>query len=189
LSNKITFGLNNVHYALATLSPDGVWSFAEPKALIGAQELSAQVIGGTTDVYADDKVIGTLVSNAGTTLTLKMSELSDDFKKDIFGWEDDVSGNLYEVTNAKTVTFALGYEIQGDAKARRTWYYLCTAAHTGDASKTKSDSPEANSISLTITVRPIETGDKLILRRIASFGDTNYDTFLTTAPALPILGV
>jgi len=183
--NKVTFGLTNVHYALATQATEGSWSFATPKRLIGAQEITTEAIGGSTQVYADDKVLATLVSNSGTTVTLKFTEIDDEFKKDIFGFKTDTNGNIVEILNNETKTFALGYEIQGDNKARRIWYFLCTATPSGDASKSKADSIEANSISLTITARPIESGDNLIIRVIASVGDTNYATFLTTAPTLP----
>ncbi|MFA7105707.1 MAG: major tail protein [Candidatus Izemoplasmatales bacterium] len=183
--NKVTFGLKNVHYALATQAEDGSWTFASPKKLEGAQEISTEIIGGSSQVYADDKVIATLVSNSGSNVSLKFTEIDDDFKKDIFGVLEDTNGNLVEIVNAETKTFALGYEIQGDAKARRIWYFLCTATPSGDASKSKGDSIEANSISLNITARPIESGDKLIMRVIAGLGDTNYTSFLTTAPTLP----
>ena len=185
MNNKITFGLTNVHYSLATQDVDGTWTFTLPKRLIGAQEITTEAIGGSTQVYADDKVIATLVSNSGTTVSLKFTEIDDEFKKDIFGFKTDTNGNIVEVINNETKTFALGYEIQGDSKARRIWYYLCTATPSGDASKSKADSIEANSISLAITARPIESGDNLVIRVIASVGDTNYTTFLTTAPALP----
>lgn len=185
MSNKVTFGLTNVHYALATQTEDGSWTFGVPKRLEGAQEISTEVIGSSAQVYADDKVIKTLVSNSGSNVTLKFTEIDEAFKKDIFGFLEDTNGNLIEIVNAETKTFALGYEIQGDLKARRIWYFLCTASPSGDSSKTKSDSIEANPIELNITARPIEAGNNLISRAIAGATDTNYATFLTTAPTLP----
>jgi|SRR5690554_245194 len=187
MSNKVTFGLSNVHYSLTSISSEGVWTFAEPKKLIGAQEITTEAIGGSTQVYADDKVIATLVSNSGTTVTLKMTEIDDVFKKDIFGFKTDSNGNLVEVLNSEIKTFALGYEIQGDIKARRIWYFLCTATPSGESSKSKTDSIEANSISLNITARPIEAGNDLVIRTISNLGDTNYNTFLSTAPVIPNL--
>ncbi len=186
--NKVTFGLTNVHYAMANQTTDGSWLFQKPIRLYGAQEFSAELIGGSSQVHADDQVLSTLISYSGSTITLKMTEIDEQFKKDVFGYKEDEKGNLIEITNTEVKTFALGYEIQGDNKARRIWYFLCTATPVGSATKTKSDSVEANSISLTITARPIEVGDKLVLRRIAKVGDANYSTFLTEKPELPTFG-
>ena len=168
MPNKITFGLRNVHYALATFG-EGTWSFGAPKPLEGAQEFSSELVGGTSQVYADDKIYHTLVSNSGATITLKLTE-------------------LVEVTNAEVKTFALGYEIQGDSKARRVWYFLCTATPVGQSTKSKADSIEANSVSLTITARPIEVNDKEVLRVIANKGDTNYETFFDSVELPTIEG-
>lgn len=186
--NKVTFGLTNVHYSMASQTEDGTWIFKDPVRLHGAQEFSAEIIGGSSQVYADDQVLSTLISNSGSTVTLKFTELEEQFKKDVFGYEEDEFKNLIEITNTDVKTFALGYEIQGDSKARRVWYYLCTATPIGSASKTKADSIEANSVSLVITARPIEVGTRLVLRRIAKIGDTNYTSFLTTKPTLPTFG-
>ena len=42
-NNKITFGLRNVHYAIANQDNNGNWSFDTPVALQGAQEFSSEV--------------------------------------------------------------------------------------------------------------------------------------------------
>lgn len=186
-NNIVTFGLKNVHYSIATLNDtDGTWSFATPVALPGAQEFSSDLIGSSSQVYADDQVVATLNQNAGRTITLKLTELTDEFKTDVLGYKKTTNGNLVEITNAEVVTFALGFEFQGDAKARRTWFYLCTVSPINEATKSKADSVEANSITLTITARPISINDDLYTTHItASKGDANYATFLTAAPVLP----
>lgn len=189
MSNKVTFGLKNVHYAVATPNEDDTWTYDEPKRLIGAQELTAEVIAGKTDVYADDRILATLVSNSGSTITLKLTDLDDDFKVAALGFAKDSNGNLVEIVSHKIKTFALGYEIQGDAKARRVWYFLCTASPVGDATKSKAESIEANAVSLTVTARSIEVGNLSVIRTIAKFGDTNYNSFFTAVPSLPSIGV
>lgn len=185
MSNKVTFGLSNVHYSLATVGENNTWVFSNPKRLIGAQEITTEAIGGSTQVYADDKVVATLVGNSGTTVTLKFSEIDDTFKKDIFGFKTDSQGNLVEIINTETKTFALGYEIQGDIHARRILYFLCTATPIADGSKTKADSIEANAITLNITARPIESGNDLIMRSISYPDNPNYASFLSSTPVVP----
>lgn len=187
-NNKVTFGLTNVNYSVATQGDDGKWTFATPVRLPGAQEFTSDIVGGSSTVYADDSVIYTLVQNAGRTITLKLTEVSDEFKKDILGYKQLANGNLVEVANAPIVTFALGLEFQGDAKARRTWFYLCNVTPINESSKSKTDSVEANSITLNITARPIEVGDYLVTNVVSAKGDSNYATFLTSAPVLPVIG-
>lgn len=188
-NNIVTFGLRNVHYSKATQNAaDGSWDFAAPVALPGAQEFSSDLVGSSSQVYADDQVVATLSQNAGRTITLKVTELTDEFKTDILGYRKLDNGNLVEITNAETVTFALGFEFQGDQKARRTWFFLCTCAPINEATKSRADSVEANAVSLSITARPIAIdADHSTTHVTASKGDANYATFLTSAPVLPVL--
>jgi len=188
-NNKITYGLRNVHYSIATQGTDGTWTFATPIVLPGTQEFSSDIVGGSTSVYADDIVIANLVQNAGRTLTLKLTELTEEFKINILGYKRLTNGNLVEVANAAVVTFALGLEFQGDTKARRAWFYLCNVTPISESTKSKTDSAEANAVTLNITARPIEVGDSLVTNVVAAVGDSNYSNFLTTAPTLPVLPV
>lgn len=185
-NNIVSFGLRNVHYSIATQSDDGTWTFATPVAFPGAQEFNSDIIGGSTTVRADDIVVAQLNQNGGRTLTLKVTELTDEFKTDILGYKKTTEGNLVEITNAPVVTFALGVEFQGDVKARRVWYYLCNVTPINEATKTKAESVEANAITLNITVRPIAIDEEnYTTHAIASKGDSNYESFLSTAPVLP----
>lgn len=187
-NNIVSYGLRNVHYSVATQGEDGTWTFATPVAFPGAQEFSSTLIGGSTSVRADDIVVAQLNQNGGRTLSLKVTEVPDEFKKDILGYKETTEGNLVEITNAPVVTFALGVEYQGDVKARRVWYYLCNVTPIDESTKSNAESVEANAITLTITVRPISIDeDNFTTHSIASKGDTNYEAFLTTAPTLPVL--
>lgn len=186
-NNKITYGLRNVHYSIATQGNDGTWSFGTPVALPGAQEFTSDLVGGSTAVYADDIVIANLVQNAGRTITLKLTELTEEFKLNVLGYKRLENGNIVEIANAKTATFALGLEFQGDAKARRAWFYLCSVTPISESTKSKTDSAEANAVTLNITARPIEVGDYLITNTVAALGDSNYTNFLTTAPSTPVI--
>ena len=186
-NNIVSFGLKNVHYSIATQSDDGSWTFATPVAFPGAQEFNSDIIGGSTTVRADDIVVAQLNNTGGRTLTLKVTEVPDEFKVNVLGYKKTSEGNLVEITNAPVVTFALGVEYQGDVKSRRVWYFLCNVTPINEATKTKAESIEANAITLNITVRPIalEDNEHYTTHSIASKGDSNYENFLTTAPKLP----
>ncbi len=186
-NNKITFGLKNVHYSVATQNESGVWSFATPVSLPGAQEFTSDIIGGSSSVYADDIVYSVISQSAGRTITLKFTEITEEFKIAVLGYKRLANGNLIEVANAKPVTFALGIEIDGDTKHRRAWFYLCNVTPISESTKSKADSIEANSTTLNITCRPIEVDDYLVINTISNENDSNYSSFLTTAPQLPVI--
>jgi hypothetical protein len=48
MNNKVTFGLKNVRYALATQAEDGSWTFASLKRLEVAQEITTEAISDST---------------------------------------------------------------------------------------------------------------------------------------------
>lgn len=184
-NNKVTFGLSNICYSLVTQGISR--TYGTPKRLQYAKEFTASVIGGKTDIYADNQVITTLATYSGQDITLKMSDLSDDFKQDILGYKKGKNGEMVEVTNIDPIEFALGIQIEGDAKARRIWYFSCTASAVPESSQTKTDSVSVNEPEITITAKPIEIGENKVLRAYLSKGDTGYNTYLTEAPVEPDL--
>lgn len=178
--NKVTFGISNGVWAKATAQSNGSYQFGEVKKLNNLTQMAASILGGKTDVYADNKVAATLTSYAGQEIALSLTELDDDFKKEILGYEVDTDGCLNEVANAQLESFAFGCQIEGDKYARRIWYYLCSATNPGESSSTKSDSPEANTAEVTFTSRPISINGREVIRRICKATDSNYDEFLET---------
>ena len=149
--------------------------------------MEASVLGGKTDVYADNVIVATMTSYPGQELTVNVSELSDDFKKDVLGYLEDSDSNLCEVSNAQIKSFAFGCQIEGDVRARKVWYFLCSATNPGEGSNSKNDSPEANQLTLTFTVRPLTVGDHQVIKRVCEADKTNYATFFNTV-ALPTFG-
>lgn len=185
--NRVTFGLSEGHYALATPQADGSYTFGTVKSLPNLQSMEASVLGGKTDVYADNVIVATMTSYPGQELTVNVSELSDDFKKDVLGYLEDSDGNLCEVSNAQIKSFAFGCQIEGDVRARKVWYFLCSATNPGEGSNSKNDSPEANQLTLTFTVRPITVGEHQVIKRVCEADKTNYATFFS-AVTLPTFG-
>ena len=55
MSNKIKFGLKNVHYAVVT-ETDGEITYDTPKPIRGAVNLTLDAAGESVQFYADDSV-------------------------------------------------------------------------------------------------------------------------------------
>lgn len=94
MSNKIKYGLKNVHYAPITETNTlGIVSvaFATPIPIPGAVNL----IGDTTPFYADDIEYFTVIANNGYDGSIEMALIPNSFKVTI----------LKEVIDAKKVQF------------------------------------------------------------------------------------
>ncbi len=165
---------------------NGDITYLNSKKISNAQEMAVDLIGGTTSTYADDKIYAMFNLIAGYTMNLKVTELSDEFKREILGYERDQHNNLIETDKNISVPFALGYEISGDANKRRIWHLFCYANPISISTKSKTDGVEANSITLTINTYSRILKNYEVSRVICNEKDVNYDSFLSLPPKLTI---
>lgn len=186
-TNKILYGLKNVCYFKATIGEEGEITYSTPVKLPGAQSMTATLLGGKTDVYADDKVFATINGISGQELAFTFTDLPEQFLTDVLGYKKETGGNLIEIVDAPIVNFAIGFEIQGDAKARRVIYPLCVATPFVQNANTKGETVEIDAISLTVTARPVEVDGTYLIRQIVHKDDTNYSDLFTTTYTLPTL--
>lgn len=180
-TNKIKYGIKNVYYAVATIAADGSATYATPKAFPGAVSISLAANGDTTPFYADNIVYYTSVANNGYEGDLEMARISEDFLKDILGYAVGANDLVYEDANAAVVHFALLFQFEGDATARRHVLYNCVAARPDIASSTKTESiePQTETLSLTCTTIFNDDVDKDIVKGYLNEGDTGYSTFFS----------
>lgn len=174
MSNKIKFGLKNVHYAVIT-NTNGVISFGSTAPIPGAVNLSLSPKGDKTEFYADDMAYFVATANQGYEGNLEIALIPDAFRVDVLGDRIDTNGALFEDSNAIPKNIALMYEFKGDKKSTRHINYNVSVARPSIESSTKGASIEPVTDTLEITASPAEdTG--LVKGRLLE-GQTGYDTF------------
>lgn len=156
MANKVKFGLKNVHYVPITTGDDGTASYGTPKRLAGAVSLTLDVQGEEVEFEADDIIYYSSYSNTGYKGNLEVANITDDFRKDILGdQEDETDHVLMEYASTEAKPFALLYEINGDQKATRRVLYFCTVSRPGENATTsgKTKTPQTDTMSLTAVPR------------------------------------
>lgn len=178
-SNKVKFGLSNVHIAKIT-ETDGAITYGTPFAMPGAVSLTAEPEGETTPFYADNIQYYVAVSNNGYTGDLEIAMTPQEFLTTILGQTVDTNGAVFESSDDVNARFALMGEIEGDAKKRRFVYYDCTATRPSAEMNTIEESKEPQTDKVSITMAPRST-DKAIKAVIEPSEENQevYDTFFT----------
>ena len=152
-ANKVKFGLKNVHYAKITDTGTAL-TFATPKRLRGAVNLSLSANGELVEFSADDIVYWSAEINNGYDGELEIADLPDEFAQEILG-EEIIDGIAYESANQKGSKFAILFEVNGDEHNRRYVYYYCAATRPSVEAATKEGSSVSPSTSkLTFQARP-----------------------------------
>lgn len=182
-TNKVKYGICNVYFAVATIAANGTATYTTPKALPGAVSISLDQQGETNKFFADNIVYYTSVANNGYEGDLEVAKLNDDFLKDILGYGTDANGILYEDAGAPVVHFALIFQFEGDAHARRHVLYNCTCNRPSVSGSTKEDSVEPQTETITITATTIHHAglDKDIVKAsVTPTETTQYNAWNST---------
>lgn len=165
-TNKIRYGIKGCYYAVATIAADGTATYDTPVALPGAVSLSLSPEGDTTPFYADNIVYYTAIANNGYSGDLELAKIPDSFLTDCLGYAADTNDVLYEDAGASPVNFALLFQFEGDAHAKRSVLYNCVATRPEVSGQTKAEGiePQTETISITATTIHVSTLDKDIVK-------------------------
>lgn len=167
MTEKVSFGLKNVHFAPFEIGVDGVPVFETPIPFPGAVEITNEAKGETSEFSADDTTYHVSVSNQGYEGSYTSAELPEEFRIKVLG-ETLVNGLLVEKTTAKIKPVALLFEFDTDKRARRHALLNVTFNRPGFSSKTKESSIEPNTNELSYIAAPmndltkITTSDKTL---------------------------
>jgi len=172
MSNKVKFGLKNVHVALLTEADDGTYSYATPVAVPGAVSMSLSAVGEVSPFYADDIVYYRSKSNNGYEGDLEMALITDWVRQNLLGETLDSKGVLVERSTVTTTQyFALLFEFTGDANKIRHVMYKCSASRPDVAGQTKTETIEPQTETLSLTADALEDG--LVKSRTSDSVDTS----------------
>lgn len=179
MANKVKFGLKNVYYSVITESTSGI-TYGTPVAINGAVSLSLSKLGDNYDFYADDIIYYNSNANQGYEGDLEVAMLPDTFKTDVLGETTDTNGALTEVASATTKYFALGFEVSGDDKARRTWMFYCTASRPNIEAQTIEATKEPKTDVLTLKAMPRATDEKVkVVMTKSATNETAFNSFFS----------
>lgn len=160
-TNKVHYDLQNVFVAELTLDDSDVATFGTPKRLPGAISMDLSAQGDNVTLRADGINYYVNNSNQGYQGDLTLAMVPDWFRAEFLGQTLSAKDKVL-VENAKTdqpKKFALLYEFQGDAHARRHVLYNCLAARPNLAGENKDNQREADTEALTLTASPLPTGE------------------------------
>lgn len=160
-SNKVKFGISNLHIAKITGEEGGKLTYDTPFKVPGAVSLTADPEGETTPFYADNIVYYIATSNQGYTGDLEIALAIEKILTDILGQKKDKNGALIEKSDDINSPFALMGEIEGDAQKRRFVYFNCTLARPSSEMNTKEESVEPQTDTLAITMSPRSTDNAI----------------------------
>jgi phi13 family phage major tail protein len=177
--NKVKFGIEDAHVAFfdESTATEGSPAWDAPQAINGAVSLTMDPEGDQNDFYADNTKYYTSNTNNGYTGTLEVANIPDDILAEMLGMTVDTNGMLVESAEDEQKEFALLGEIKGDEKDRRFVYYRCKAARPSQDSTTSDTGETPNTDSLEVTVIPIESGDKKLVKGVLELDDANQAVF------------
>lgn len=174
MSNKIKYGLRNVHYAVIT-ETNGNITYGTPKRLPGGVNLSLAPVGESSEFYADDIMYFGGSANQGYDGTLEIALIPDEFRVDVLNDEVDKNGALFENADAIANSIALMFQFAGDVNATRHVLYNCNVARPNVEGQTKEAqiTPQTETLNITATPHPATMYVKAKLEQ----GKEGYDTF------------
>lgn len=186
--NKVTYGLENAHYAKLTFGVGGVPTFATPVPLAGSVEFTMDPETNSVEFAADnDSQYFTEDENNGYSGTLTIANMPLSFRQDILGEViNTVDGTITELADAKFSPFALLFQFDGDKTKTRHLIYYCNGSRATISSKTGKD---ISGVELPFKAKQLTVNNKkLIKTQTTSEESTKYtnwfqSVYLEVAPA------
>ena len=182
--NKVRFNLKNVHYAVLTetVSTSGTvsYSWATPVHVAGAVSLDLSPEGDTSPFYADGIVFYQTIANQGYSGSLEMARIPDQMYKDVWGdTQGSTSKVITENANTEPKSFALLYQVDGDADNEYYCLYKVSGQRPGIGSTTNEETKDPQTQSFDISAIPLSDG-RVFARTTADTPSATKSAWFTT---------
>lgn len=174
MSNKVKFGLKNVHYAVIT-ELAGAITYGTPVKIPGAVNLVLNPKGDKSEFYADDMAYFVATANQGYEGTLEMALLPDEFRIAVLKDKKDANDVIFEDSKALPIPIALLYEFAGDVKATRHVNYNVAVARPNIESGTQGATIDPKTDTLNIIASPASDTGYVKAKMIQ--GTPEYEAF------------
>ena len=159
VENKITFGLENVHWSKVTTLATGTIQYSKPDKLAGAVDLELNPISTDIKLKADNIDYYVSESNDGYTGKMTFYNTTEAFDEYVNGLEK--KGELtVEKSTAQSNPIALLFQMEGDKHATRFCLPQVSVKRPKFGTKTK-DGANVNTVELEFTASPRPT-DKVV---------------------------
>lgn len=159
-------------------SDTGEITFDTPFAVPGSVSLSLEAQGELTPFHADGIKYYVSSSNSGYEGDWEMALITDEFREKILSEYIDKNKVMLEEATAKVKRFALGFEIDGDVRGTRFWFYCCTSTRPTTESSTTEDAIEPTTDTVTVSASAVQLGTaKKMAVRAKTTADTTDDLY------------
>lgn len=185
-SNKVKFGLKNVHYAIATETTTlGVTTttYGTPVAWAGAVTLEINPTSNDQTVFRADDSDYYIVSGSsqGFDGSYECAYVPEDVETDVLGMTTDNNGVIMENASDTIKPVALMFEIDGDDSGRR---YLIPkvlfSKPSISAETTGSDGNQPKTVTLNLTASPRPDDGLARLHTGDTTDSTTYNNWFTS---------
>ena len=157
-TNAVKFGLSKAYYAVYN---EAEGTYGTPVPLPGAVSMTISREGDESSFFADNVVFYSMDVNAGYSGDLEVAMMPEQAYIDLLGQERDANGILVESTDDKQKTFALLYEVEGNAFDQRFAFYNCTLSRPESEANTKEETvdPDTDTMAIRMISRALPWGD------------------------------
>lgn len=160
--NKVQFNIKNVHYAVMTADGETP-TWENPVPVPGAVNLSLEASGEITPFYADGVVYYKSSSNNGYEGDLEMARFIDKMLQDVWGYELNATDKtIIENVGVEPKSFALLFQIDGDADNDLYCMYNCTGTRPGIVGATSTDTKEPQTQLVAVTPIVNYSGEQIV---------------------------